>query len=213
MTGQSSGSNLNALMNQMRTESNGNPKAINLWDPNAMKGTPSKGLLQVIDPTFRAYAMPGHNSNIYDPLSNILASIRYALATYGSLGNAYRGVGYENGGIINKQHLAMVGEGNKEEVVIPLTGSGLKRSRAMQLLAYANEKLNRNQTAPTTSTTSSTNSDMSQMLLLLQQQNELLMAILAKDTNVVLDGDKVNSKLQKIQSRNQLNANRDLGLI
>ncbi|MCL6150936.1 transglycosylase SLT domain-containing protein, partial [Enterococcus faecium] len=90
MTGQYSTSNLNALLNQMRTESNGNPKAINLWDPNAMKGTPSKGLLQVIDPTFRAYAMPGFNSNIYDPLSNILASIRYALATYGSLSAAYR---------------------------------------------------------------------------------------------------------------------------
>ena len=213
MTGQFSAGNLNALMNQMRTESNGNPKAINLWDPNAMKGTPSKGLLQVIDPTFRAYAMPGHNSNIYDPLSNILASIRYALATYGSLGNAYRGVGYENGGIITKEHVARVGEGNKEEVVIPLTGSGLKRSRAMQLLAYANEKLSRNQIVPATSTTSSTNSDMSQMLLLLQQQNELLMAILAKDTNVVLDGEKLNSKLQKIQARNQLNNNRNLGLI
>nr|DAO55261.1 MAG TPA: tail tape measure [Caudoviricetes sp.] len=213
MTGQFSAGNLNALMNQMRTESNGNPKAINLWDPNAMKGTPSKGLLQVIDPTFRAYAMPGFNSNIYDPLSNILASIRYALATYGSLGNAYRGVGYEYGGIINKEHMARVGEGNKEEVVIPLTGSGLKRSRAMQLLSYANEKLNRNQTVPVAGTTSSTNSDMSQMLLLLQQQNELLMAILAKDTNVLLDGDKVNSKLQKIQSIKQINANRDMGLI
>lgn len=213
MTGQYSAGNLNALLNQMRTESNGNPKAINLWDPNAMKGTPSKGLMQVIDPTFRAYAMPGFNSNIYDPLSNILASIRYALATYGSLGNAYRGVGYEYGGIVNKEHIARVGEGNKEEVVIPLTGSGLKRSRAMQLLAYANEKLNRNQSVPVSGTTSSTNSDMAQMLLLLQQQNELLMAILAKDTNVVLDGEKLNSKLQKIQSRNQLNANRDLGLV
>lgn len=213
MTGQYSPANLNALLNQMRTESNGDPKAINLWDPNAMKGTPSKGLLQVIDPTFRAYAMQGYNSNIYDPLSNILASIRYALATYGSLGNAYRGVGYENGGIIKKQHMAMVGEGNKEEVVIPLTGSGLKRSRAMQLLAYANEKLNRSQSLPAAGTTSSTNSDMAQMLILLQQQNELLMAILAKDTNVVLDGEKLNSKLQKIQSRNQLNADRNLGLI
>lgn len=213
MTGQYSAGNLNALLNQMRTESNGNPKAINLWDPNAMKGTPSKGLMQVIDPTFRAYAMSGFNSNIYDPLSNILASIRYALATYGSLTNAYRGVGYENGGIITKEHIARVGEGNKEEVVIPLTGSGLKRSRAMQLLAYANEKLNRNQSAPVSGTTSSTNSDMAQMLLLLKQQNELLMAILAKDTNVVLDGEKLNSKLQKIQSRNQLNNNRNLGLI
>lgn len=213
MTGQYSTANLNALLNQMRTESNGNPKAINLWDPNAMKGTPSKGLMQVIDPTFKAYAMPGFNSNIYDPLSNILASIRYALATYGSLTNAYRGVGYENGGIITKEHIARVGEGNKEEVVIPLTGSGLKRSRAMQLLAYANEKLNRSQTVPVVGNTSSTNSDMAQMLLLLQQQNELLMAILAKDTNVVLDGEKLNSKLQKIQARNQLNNNRNLGLI
>lgn len=213
MTGQYSTANLNALLNQMRTESNGNPKAINNWDINAKNGTPSKGLLQVIDPTFRQYAMPGFNTNIYDPLSNILASIRYALSRYGSLSAAYRGVGYENGGIITKEHIARVGEGNKEEVVIPLTGSGLKRSRAMQLLAYANEKLNRNQSAPVSGTTSSTNSDMSQMLLLLQQQNELLMAILAKDTNVVLDGEKLNSKLQKIQSRNQLNANRDLGLI
>lgn len=213
MTGQYSTSNLNALLNQMRTESNGNPKAINNWDINAKNGTPSKGLLQVIDPTFRQYAMPGFNSNIYDPLSNILASIRYALSRYGSLSAAYRGVGYENGGIITKEHIARVGEGNKEEVVIPLTGSGLKRSRAMQLLAYANEKLNRNQSAPVSGTTSSTNSDMSQMLLLLQQQNELLMAILAKDTNVVLDGEKLNSKLQKIQARNQLNNNRNLGLI
>lgn len=213
MTGQYSTANLNALLNQMRTESNGNPNAINNWDINAKNGTPSKGLLQVIDPTFRQYAMPGFNTNIYDPLSNILASIRYALSRYGSLSSAYRGVGYENGGIITKEHIARVGEGNKEEVVIPLTGSGLKRSRAMQLLAYANEKLNRNQSAPVVGNTSSTNSDMAQMLLLLQQQNELLMAILAKDTNVVLDGEKLNSKLQKIQSRNQLNANRDLGLV
>lgn len=214
MTGQYSTSNLNALLNQMRTESNGNPQAINNWDINAKNGTPSKGLLQVIDPTFRQYAMPGFNSNIYDPLSNILASIRYALSRYGSLGNAYRGVGYENGGIINKQHLAMVGEGNKEEVVIPLTGSGLKRSRAMQLLAYANEKLGASSASISSTTGNTSNvSDMAQMLALMQEQNQLLMAILAKDTNVVLDGEKLNSKLQKIQSRNQLNASRDLGLV
>ncbi|EMF0609431.1 phage tail tape measure protein, partial [Enterococcus faecium] len=88
MTGQYSTANLNALLNQMRTESNGNPNAVNNWDINAKNGTPSKGLLQVIDPTFRQYAMPGFNSNIFDPLSNILASIRYALSRYGSLTNA-----------------------------------------------------------------------------------------------------------------------------
>jgi tape measure domain-containing protein len=214
MTGQYSTANLNALLNQMRTESNGNPNAINLWDPNAMKGTPSKGLMQVIDPTFRAYAMPGFNSNIYDPLSNILASIRYALATYGSLTNAYRGVGYENGGIITKEHLARVGEGNKEEVVIPLTGSGLKRSRAMQLLAYANEKLNKQSTS-TTVTTSNSNSDSNLQLIiaLMQQQNELLIKLLEKNTDVLLDGKKLNRELQNINKNEQRNTNRSLGLI
>lgn len=213
MTGQYSAGNLNALLNQMRTESNGNPNAINNWDINAKNGTPSKGLLQVIDPTFRQYAMPGFNSNIYDPLSNILASIRYALSRYGSLSAAYRGVGYANGGIITKEHIARVGEGNKEEVVIPLTGSGLKRSRAMQLLAYANEKLNRNQSAPVVGNTSTTNSDLGIVVALLQQQNELLQAILAKDSNVLIDGIKLNSKLEKIRATQQRNTNRDLGLV
>lgn len=97
MTGQYSEANLERLLYQMQTESGGNPNAINNWDINAINGTPSKGLMQVIDPTFRAYAMPGYDKNIYDPLSNMLASIRYAVSRYGSLAAAYRGVGYENG--------------------------------------------------------------------------------------------------------------------
>lgn len=212
MTGQYSTANLNALLNQMRTESNGNPNAINNWDINALNGTPSKGLLQVIDPTFRAYAMPGHNSNIFDPLSNILASIRYALSRYGSLTNAYRGVGYENGGLIKKQHLAMVGEGNKEEVVIPLTGTGMKRTRAMQLLAYANEKLNKKKDVPTANTANG-NDTLMTMIALLQEQNGLLQELLAKDTNLYMDGTKVNSKLNTIQETKERNQRRNLGLV
>lgn len=106
MTGQYSEANLERLLYQMQTESGGNPNAINNWDINAINGTPSKGLMQVIDPTFRAYAMPGYDKNIYDPLSNMLASIRYAVSTYGSLAAAYRGVGYEDGiGDINLSDL------------------------------------------------------------------------------------------------------------
>lgn len=106
MTGQYSEANLERLLYQMQTESGGNPNAINNWDINAINGTPSKGLMQVIDPTFRAYAMPGYDKNIYDPLSNMLASIRYAVSTYGSLAAAYRGVGYEDGiGDINLSNL------------------------------------------------------------------------------------------------------------
>lgn len=97
MEGQYSDANLERLLYQMQTESGGNPNAINNWDINAINGTPSKGLLQVIDPTFRAYARPGFDSNIWDPLSNMLASIRYAVSRYGSLASAYRGVGYEEG--------------------------------------------------------------------------------------------------------------------
>ena len=97
MEGQYSDANLERLLYQMQTESGGNPNAINNWDINAINGTPSKGLMQVIDPTFRAYARPGFDNNIWDPLSNMLASIRYAVSRYGSLAAAYRGVGYEAG--------------------------------------------------------------------------------------------------------------------
>lgn len=97
MLGLYSEANVKRTLFQMQTESGGNPRAINLWDSNAKKGIPSKGLMQVIDPTFKAYAHPNFNKNIYDPLSNILASLRYATARYGSLEKAYRGVGYSGG--------------------------------------------------------------------------------------------------------------------
>ncbi|MGW2803100.1 transglycosylase SLT domain-containing protein [Streptomyces sp. NPDC001269] len=72
--------------NVMR-ESSGNPMAINKWDVNAVNGIPSKGLLQVIDPTFRAYHVPGTSWNIYDPVANITAACNYAGHRYGSMDN------------------------------------------------------------------------------------------------------------------------------
>ncbi len=67
-------------------ESAGDPNAINLWDSNAAKGTPSKGLMQTIDPTFNAYALPGHR-DIWNPVDNIIAGVRYAIDRYGSVSN------------------------------------------------------------------------------------------------------------------------------
>ncbi|MET7987917.1 transglycosylase SLT domain-containing protein [Streptomyces sp. NPDC005281] len=72
--------------NVMR-ESSGNPNAINNWDSNAAAGIPSKGLLQVIDPTFQAYHVSGTSMNIYDPVANITAACNYAAKTYGSIDN------------------------------------------------------------------------------------------------------------------------------
>ncbi|MFF4366860.1 transglycosylase SLT domain-containing protein [Streptomyces sp. NPDC001594] len=72
--------------NVMR-ESSGNPLAINNWDSNAAAGIPSKGLLQVIDPTFRAYHVAGTAMDSYDPVANITAACNYAAARYGSIDN------------------------------------------------------------------------------------------------------------------------------
>jgi hypothetical protein len=94
---------LGTTLRRMNQESGGNPNAINNWDSNALAGIPSKGLMQVIDPTFRANAMPGYNTNIYDPMSNILASMKYAIGRYGSLAGAYNQAGgYAMGGITPK---------------------------------------------------------------------------------------------------------------
>ncbi|MFJ7415974.1 transglycosylase SLT domain-containing protein [Streptomyces sp. NPDC098077] len=70
-------------------ESSGNPAAINNWDSNAVKGTPSKGLLQVIDPTFQAYHVPGTSTDSYDPVANITAACNYAADRYGSIDNVF----------------------------------------------------------------------------------------------------------------------------
>ncbi|MDB4897396.1 MAG: hypothetical protein JWN15_3658 [Firmicutes bacterium] len=70
------------LTNLIMHESSGNPHAQNNSDSNAKKGTPSKGLMQTIDSTFKAYALPGH-TDIWSPVDNIIAGFRYAEKNYG----------------------------------------------------------------------------------------------------------------------------------
>jgi hypothetical protein len=100
-------------------ESGGNPNAQNNWDSNAAAGIPSKGLFQTIEPTFRAYALPGYDKDIFEPISNSIAAIRYILSRYGDVwhvpgiaamaaGKPY--IGYSDGGVINE----------------PISGIGLK---------------------------------------------------------------------------------------
>ncbi|WP_333778755.1 transglycosylase SLT domain-containing protein [Streptomyces sp. IBSBF 3136] len=75
------------LHKNIMRESSGNPRAINDWDVNAINGIPSKGLLQVIPPTFNAYHVTGTSWNIYDPVANITAAANYAADKYGSIDN------------------------------------------------------------------------------------------------------------------------------
>ncbi|MEV0236477.1 transglycosylase SLT domain-containing protein [Nonomuraea sp. NPDC050786] len=76
--------NPNDIGTIIQFESGGNPHAINLWDSNAAAGHPSKGLMQTIDPTFNAYSIAGHK-DIYNPVDNIIAGVRYAIERYGSV--------------------------------------------------------------------------------------------------------------------------------
>ncbi|MFI8345757.1 transglycosylase SLT domain-containing protein [Streptomyces sp. NPDC085596] len=75
------------LHKNIMRESSGNPRAINGWDINAINGVPSKGLLQVIPPTFSTYHVKGTSWNIYDPVANITAAANYAAHRYGTIDN------------------------------------------------------------------------------------------------------------------------------
>jgi hypothetical protein len=75
------------LHRNIMRESSGNPRAINNWDINAINGVPSKGLLQVIKPTFDFYHVAGTPKDQYDPVANITAAANYAADKYGSIDN------------------------------------------------------------------------------------------------------------------------------
>lgn len=118
---------LGPLKTMAMKESGGNPRAINLWDSNFKAGHPSKGLMQTIDSTFNAYKLPGMN-DIWNPIHNAVASIRYTQSRYGSIfntpgiasmagGGGYKG--YFQGGTVPNSQWAWVGERGPELMRIP----------------------------------------------------------------------------------------------
>ncbi|WP_406360324.1 peptidoglycan DD-metalloendopeptidase family protein [Streptomyces sp. NBC_00715] len=97
----------NTTLRRMNQESGGNPRAVNRNDINWQQGHPSVGLMQVIEGTFKHYAGKYRRTGPFlygvstDPTANIFASMKYALANYGSLSRAYnRPGGYALGGIV-----------------------------------------------------------------------------------------------------------------
>lgn len=128
---------VNAWVRQIQTESGGNERAIGgndgLADGNAT------GLLQTKPGTFRQYAFPGHG-NIFNGYDNMLAAINYAKHTYGSdmLAVIGHGHGYEDGGLIAKHGFYEIGEGDKPEMVIPLTNRELGMRRINEAIAFMN---------------------------------------------------------------------------
>jgi hypothetical protein len=106
-------------LRRMNQESGGNPNAVNLWDSNAKRGDPSKGLMQVIGSTFRAYRDTRAPDNVLDPLANVLSSMKYAMSRYGSLPAAYgRAGGYDSGGYLPPGYSTVYNGLSRPEVVL-----------------------------------------------------------------------------------------------
>ncbi|AAF43525.1 minor tail protein [Streptococcus phage 7201] len=125
------------ILATIKRESNGNPNAQNNWDINALRGDPSIGLMQTIGRTFNAYKHPGHN-NIRNGYDNLLAAINYIKHRYGTSDAAFSRVaayGYANGGLVHKNGVYELAEGDMPEYVIPTDIA--KRGRAWQLLTEA----------------------------------------------------------------------------
>lgn len=180
LTNQFTEANLNRLLMQMKSESGGNPNAINNWDINAKMGIPSKGLMQVIDPTFRAYAMKGFDKNIYDPMSNILAAIRYTLARYGSLERGWKGHGYANGGFPKVGEMFYARESGPE-----LVGKIGNRSAVVNNQQIVDSVSNG---------VSRANDETNSLLRTIIEYQELL---LKKETSVNMDGKRMDKQISK----------------
>ncbi|MDT2438104.1 tape measure protein, partial [Enterococcus avium] len=149
LMGQSLSQNeLNGILAQIQRESSGNERIIQssaVWDVNTASGNPAQGLLQYIPQTFNAYKVKGYGNILkgFDQLmaffnnSNWRRDLPYGRSGWGPSGSRIKG--FANGGIINQHQIIEAGERNKPEIIIPLDSA--KRSRAMQLLGIAMDKL------------------------------------------------------------------------
>lgn len=179
------------VLRQIASESSGNEKAVqgNIGDINNITGDLAKGLMQTISSTFNANKFPGHG-DIFNGYDNLLAALRYAKNRYGSdlsfLGNGH---GYENGGLISKHGLYEIGEGNKPEMVIPLSVE--KNARANQLLAEANQRINGN------GGSSSNSTDLSPLLSVLTKIHNSLEDVKANPllAYTIMDGRNMSQGL------------------
>jgi SLT domain-containing protein len=127
-------------------ESGGNPRAINLSDSNAKAGDPSRGLMQTIGSTFEHYRLKGLPDDIFNPIANLAAGIRYILSRYGTIFNVQQAnarltsKGYASGTSGAARGWAWVGERGPElvnfgggETVLP-HGQSLRTAAALGAL-------------------------------------------------------------------------------
>ncbi|EGQ3075635.1 phage tail tape measure protein [Staphylococcus pseudintermedius] len=134
------------MMRLVKRESNYQPDAVNNWDINAQRGTPSRGLFQMIKPTFDYYAKPGY-TNFNNPLHQALSSMRNIARKYGGIygfNGAFKRAAdyaYATGGKVYNG-LYHLGEEDYPEWIIPTNPS--RASDAAKLLALASKDISKN---------------------------------------------------------------------
>lgn len=171
---------IKAWQEQARTESTFNPKAYN--------ASGASGLVQVKPGTFNQYKLAGHG-NIWKPLDNLIAGMRYAKARYGTKGMLNQighGLPYKTGGVINENGMYNLAEDGHSEVVVPLDPA--RASDAMKLITYAQSKVkDKKNKKPSQMGKVSSNSDneminfMAKQLEATQRQVELLTQLVASN--------------------------------
>lgn len=134
--------NLQAVI---QNESGGRNVVQQIHDVNS-GGNEARGILQYTPPTFRAYAVKGH-TNIMNPYDKLLAFFNNSdwansigwTTIWGHRKMEWLHSGpqgsrrYENGGLIDREGYYLAGEGNKPEMVLPLTN----RTRSLELIQQA----------------------------------------------------------------------------
>lgn len=190
---------VNAWVRQIQTESSGNPHAVGgddgLSDGNAT------GLLQTKPGTFRQYAFPGHG-NIFNGYDNMLAAINYAKHTYGSdmLAVIGHGHGYEDGGLIAKHGFYEIGEGDKPEMVIPLTNRELGMRRINEAIAFMNNNFGSGLQLPTSLNRNSISNDS------IYAENQSNTSTMKSGGFKEMSTELVNAIIQALQMQN-INSN------
>lgn len=135
------------MMRVARRESNYTANAVNNWDSNAMAGTPSRGMFQMIDSSFRAYAKAGYG-NPLNPTHQAISAMRYIVGKWvpimGSWRSAFKRAGdyaYKTGGLVHNG-LYHLGDDGYPEWVIPTDPS--RADDAAKLLALASNDISKN---------------------------------------------------------------------
>lgn len=199
------GNDLNNIISLINAESGGNAGITqgNIGDINNRNGNPAQGLLQYIPQTFSAYAMKGHKNikNGYDQLLAFFNNKHWRSQFNPNGGWSPTGPRrFAHGGMIKKHGLYEAGEGNREEMILPLTN----KVRAMQLIEQAKSFMGVSDNGDISVSGESGSNDI--IAQLMQQNNQLLQTLIGvvERKELVVDEDSLVNGVNNRQG-NQYN--------